>query len=113
MLRRIPHSVDIKIGFVADLPVNSDIMGSKPDVFVLINTFRKIGDRNRLYSCAETRTIKAATDAVYEEEFRCASIGEGMVVVNVVKSEYSHCVRVKLRPEIAQARVRCWPVFCM
>ena len=86
LLRHIPHSVDIKVGFVADLPPNSDIMSTKPDVFVLINTFRNIGNRNKLYSCAETRKIKATTNPVYEEEFRCASVGKATVVVNVMSS---------------------------
>ena len=41
-LRNIPHVVNLQIDYAESLPKNNDMFGSKPDVYVLVNTYRKV-----------------------------------------------------------------------
>lgn len=91
-LHQIPHCVDIKIEYATDLPVNSDMLGSKPDVFILANTFstkkkKKNGEEIKVQHCDstnKTRTIIGNQNPVFEEEFTAASVGSGKIVLNVM-----------------------------
>jgi hypothetical protein len=90
-LHAVPHCVDVKIEYATDLPVNNDMMASKPDVFVIANTFshKKLKSGKVLKQCdstSKTRTIVANQNPVFEEDFTVASIGSGKIVLNVMSA---------------------------
>ena len=88
LLHMIPHVVNVKVEYATDLPANNDMMGSKPDIFVLINTFSKKNlKKGRVLHCDSTnksRTIVANQNPVFEEEFTSSAVGSGKIVLNVM-----------------------------
>ena len=69
-----------------NLPKNKDFLGSNPDVYILVNTFRKVGKQERVYTTARTRIVSGNTDPVFEELLRMSSVGSGLIVINVMSS---------------------------
>ena len=83
-LKNIPHVIEMNVDYATDLPNNKDWTSSKPDVYVLVNVFRKVGKLERCYSTSKTRVIPGNTNPVFEEDLRLAGVGQGTVVVNVM-----------------------------
>ena len=55
------------------------------DVYILVNTFRKVGKHQRCYTVAKTKVITQNTDPVFNQAIRVACVGHaGYVVFNVM-----------------------------
>jgi hypothetical protein len=61
-------------------------MKSNPDVYVLVNTFRKVGRQQRCYSTGKTRVISGNKNPVFEEDLRLSLVGQGSIILNVMST---------------------------
>lgn len=92
-LESVPHVINLKIDFGDGLPSNNDFMKSKPDVYVLANTFRMVASRakgvsnlkEKIYTTGKTRTIAGNTSPVWEEELTLSLLGHrSLLCLNVM-----------------------------
>lgn len=85
VLKNIPHVISLAIDYCEGLPKNKDMFASKPDVYVLVNTYRKVGKQERCYTTGKTRAILGNTDPCFDESLRLSCAGHsGLVVINVM-----------------------------
>ena len=84
ILRNIPHVVNIHIDYAENLPCNKDFMSTKPDAYVMVNSFRKVGKLERCFSTTKTRVIPGNTNPVYEQDVKISCVGQGTVIFNVM-----------------------------
>merc|ERR1711871_1529818 len=92
-LESIPHVLNLKIDFGDELPTNNDFMKSKPDVYVLANTFRMVASRakgvstakEKIYTTGKTRTISGNISPVWEEDMTLSLLGhKSLLCLNVM-----------------------------
>lgn len=85
MLQNIPHSVCLSCDFAEDLPCNYDMFSTKPDTYLLANTFRLLKNKERCYTTGKTRVIVGNTSPVWEQELRLSTVGTGaLIIINVM-----------------------------
>ena len=112
-IRSIPHVILVHVDYAEDLAANNDLLGtlalclsllfyflslflmsffflslgSKPDVYVILNTFKKSKSKNSklvLFTVSETRTIRDNTFPVFDEDLRMCVIDSGILTFSVL-----------------------------